>query len=359
MTPTLSSPGSRYQRELETAVRAAVAAGDALRAEFHRPGGPRVHAGNCQADGDAELAVRDILGQAFPDYGVRGEEMTTRDRTASDDEEHVWVIDPNDGTEAFGKGWRGAAVSIALLRKGVPVLGVINAYAARAGKGDLLAWAEGQPFTRNGQIVEGHRPIATVESATVMVSQDADKNPQANLKLCAPARFRAVPSIAYRLALVAAGEGIAAVSLNGPGHLDVAAGHALLRSAGYELYRMGGEPVSYAADGTGHVGNCVGGEKGFAQKLSLRDWRQVFKPSETGDSRFKLLRPDPAAICSDEGLLARAQGCMIGQMAGDNLGALVESMPASVIARMYPNGFWHLQDGGYWKIIAGQPTDDS
>ena len=42
-----------------------------------------------------------------------------------------------------------------------------------------------------------------------------------------PPRFRTIPGIAYRLALVAAGEADVAITLNAPTSWDVAGGHAL------------------------------------------------------------------------------------------------------------------------------------
>lgn len=61
----------------------------------------------------------------------------------------------------------------------------------------------------------------------------------------------------------------------------------------------------------------------------------------------------------DSGVLARAQGCLLGQLAGDALGSLVEFRRAEEILREYPDGVRDLADGGYWNTIAGQPTDDS
>ena len=57
--------------------------------------------------------------------------------------------------------------------------------------------------------------------------------------------------------------------------------------------------------------------------------------------------------------LARAQGCLIGQLAGDALGSLVEFQSPEEIRRSYPKGVRELADGGTWNTIAGQPTDDS
>ena len=55
----------------------------------------------------------------------------------------------------------------------------------------------------------------------------------------------------------------------------------------------------------------------------------------------------------------RAQGCLLGQLAGDSLGSLVEFEDASTIQRLYPNGVREFADGGVWNTLAGQPTDDS
>jgi ADP-ribosyl-[dinitrogen reductase] hydrolase len=57
--------------------------------------------------------------------------------------------------------------------------------------------------------------------------------------------------------------------------------------------------------------------------------------------------------------LARAQGCLLGQIVGDSLGSLVEFQSAASIKRLYPDGLRFLNDGGTWDTIAGQPTDDS
>lgn len=57
--------------------------------------------------------------------------------------------------------------------------------------------------------------------------------------------------------------------------------------------------------------------------------------------------------------VARAQGCLLSQLAGDALGSLVEFQSPKRIQQSYPNGVRDLEDGGTWRTIAGQPTDDS
>jgi len=66
------------------------------------------------------------------------------------------------------------------------------------------------------------------------------------------------------------------------------------------------------------------------------------------------MRPSP-----DPGILSRAQGCLLGQLAGDSLGSLVEFQSPEEILRKYPHGVRELADGGTWGTLAGQPTDDS
>ena len=60
-----------------------------------------------------------------------------------------------------------------------------------------------------------------------------------------------------------------------------------------------------------------------------------------------------------EVMLERAQGCLLGQLAGDALGSLVEFQTPEQIQQEYPDGVRELADGGTWNTIAGQPTDDS
>lgn len=67
----------------------------------------------------------------------------------------------------------------------------------------------------------------------------------------------------------------------------------------------------------------------------------------------------PAEEGGENSSSGRARGCMMGQLAGDSLGSLVEFMGPQEIRRRYPAGVRHLADGGTWGTLAGQPTDDS
>ena len=74
------------------------------------------------ADREAETVLRERIAEAYPDHGVVGEEQG-QDRPGA---EFVWVVDPIDGTKRFITGNPLFGTLIALLRVGVPILGVID-----------------------------------------------------------------------------------------------------------------------------------------------------------------------------------------------------------------------------------------
>lgn len=347
-----------YARELHVAITAARSAGVVLREAFNRPGGPIGTPGHAEADRAAEKVIWERLHGAFPNDGYLGEELPEA-RRAPDGSGRLWVVDPNDGTSAYMKGFRGAATSIALLVEGEPVLGLVYAYNYPDDHGDLIAWAKGGPVLRNDEPVTAAWPAAPGPQCVVMVSQDADKNAPANAACVAPMRFRAVPGIAYRLALVAAGEGVAGVSLNSPCVWDFAGGHALLIGAGADLFTQDGRPVVYDRDGhCNTTPNVFGGVKRFVDHIRERDWNAVRARSSV-EMPYTLCWPKSGTGALETGVHARAQGCLLGQLAGDALGSLVEFQRADSIRERYPEGVRDLGDGGAHDTIAGQPTDDS
>ncbi len=356
-----------YAAALQVAIAAAHEAGALLLAEFHRVGGPRGDRATAHADVDteAERLIRTRLLAAFP-WGYRGEE--TGYQAAPAGEDHHWIVDPNDGTAGYLDGYRGSAVSIGVVRQGVPVLGVVFSYNAPDDAGDLIAWAEGcGPVTRNGQPVTPNWPDSGIEPlAVVHGTQHADRNSQANAKCVVPGRFRGVASLAYRLALAAVGEGVAGISLcrpgagSGPVSWDIAGGHALLRGAGGVLLDTDGREIVYAADGHAATLWCFGGSQTAVKRLVKEPWASVFHAPDLPDGPFRLSTLKPGRTLTDVNLLARAHGCWLGQLVGDALGQLVEFNEPDEIRQKYPHGVTEMVDGrGTWQTLAGQPTDDS
>ena len=86
-----------------------------------------------EADRAAETVMRRMIADRFPDHGIKGEEFPDH----NPDAEHIWVLDPIDGTKSFVIGFAGWGTLIGLLHEGAPVLGLMS-----------------QPFT--GEVFVGH-----------------------------------------------------------------------------------------------------------------------------------------------------------------------------------------------------------
>ncbi|MDE0377865.1 MAG: hypothetical protein OXI20_01345 [Rhodospirillales bacterium] len=183
--------------------------------ESRYPTGPRGSGSKAAIDTEIERHLGDRLTALLPARFV-AEETPTR---PGDGAPYCWLVDPHDGTWAYLQGYRGSAVSVALLRDGVPVLGVVCAPMSPDSGRDLIAWAEGLPhLLRNGVEVTVDLPRAGLnEGAIVFLDHSRAEKPVASGAAVAPARFVNMPSIAYRLARVAAGDGVATVSLGRPG----------------------------------------------------------------------------------------------------------------------------------------------
>lgn len=75
-----------------------------------------------QTDRAVEDLMRAMIADRFPQHGILGEEG----QDVAPGADHVWVLDPIDGTAAFVAGVPVHGTLIALARGGVPVLGVID-----------------------------------------------------------------------------------------------------------------------------------------------------------------------------------------------------------------------------------------
>jgi inositol-phosphate phosphatase/L-galactose 1-phosphate phosphatase/histidinol-phosphatase len=110
------------------------------------------------ADREAEAAMRRLIEERFPEHGIIGEE---HGRTRAD-AEYVWVLDPIDGTKSFISGIPLFGTLIALVRRGRPVIGVIDQPILH----ERWIGLGGRPTTLNGAPART-RPCATLERATL------------------------------------------------------------------------------------------------------------------------------------------------------------------------------------------------
>ena len=134
-------------RALDAAVEAARAAGEIALGYFR--GGFEVTLKAdatpvTQADREAERAIVEILGRAFPEYGVLGEEFGGRGST-----DVRWIVDPIDGTKNFVRGIPLWATLIALEERGEVTVGVVH----NPARGDLYWARRGGGAWKNGERV--------------------------------------------------------------------------------------------------------------------------------------------------------------------------------------------------------------
>lgn len=101
-----------------------------------------------EVDHASEHAIIETLLNAYPDHAILAEESGhTAGKDASalvHEAEHIWVIDPLDGTTNFIHGFPQYAVSIALMQRGVVTQAVVydpnrdELYTASKGRGAFL-----------------------------------------------------------------------------------------------------------------------------------------------------------------------------------------------------------------------------
>ncbi len=288
--------------------------GRMLAAEFSRPDGPRGGEHKAPIDLEIELMLRPRLLALIAGRFIGEEAGIIEAPAGSQFADYAWAVDPQDGTKAFGEGRRGSAVSVGLLRRGAPVLGVVFAPTSPDRGRDMIAWAEGCPAVlRNDAAVTHDLTDEELAPGTiVLLNHTSGLRPMTASFRVEPAGFVPMPSIAYRLARVAVGDAVATMSLNTISTLDYAAGHALLRGAGGVLTDGAGRAVTYTSDGESEAAGCFGGAPKAVAAMLRRTWRGSTEPRR--DWRVKL--GWPRAV--ENAALDRAVGAMLGMLIGDS-----------------------------------------
>ncbi len=228
---------------LETMVRAVRAAGEAAMAA--RAAGISVRAKadsspvTC-ADEAAEAAVLAILAEAAPGIPVVAEERVAKgevpDTGAPGGDAAFFLVDALDGTKEFVNGGDDFTANVALIRGGVPVLGVVGQPAAGAiylGALGSGAWKE-QAGTRAPIAVRRPDP-----AGLVAVASKSHRTPETDDYL---ARFNVRESVSIgsslKFCLVAEGRADLYPRLGRTMEWDTAAGHAVLIAAGGAVFTL-------------------------------------------------------------------------------------------------------------------------
>ncbi len=122
----MEGSSSPFQKELEVAIAAALAAGSVVRDLYDRSAAASYEKVDGSPVTDADLAadnvIRAYLTSAFPHDALLTEEG--QDDTARLSNPRCWIVDPIDGTEQFIQRTGEFDILIALVEDGYPVVGV-------------------------------------------------------------------------------------------------------------------------------------------------------------------------------------------------------------------------------------------
>lgn len=106
-----------------------------------------------QADIESERLISSLLKAKFPEHGIYGEEGTRDDNTA----DFVWYIDPIDGTTNFTRSIPLFGISLGLVYRKEPILGVLYFPELKL----LVSGEKGKGVYANGsQIHVSERPLS-------------------------------------------------------------------------------------------------------------------------------------------------------------------------------------------------------
>jgi myo-inositol-1(or 4)-monophosphatase len=231
-----------FERELEVAEAAARAAGAIVR-EFYERGvdvGYKDAARDnpvTEADTQADACIQRAIRAAFPADGWLSEE--TRDSRERLSRPRVWIVDPLDGTKEFVQHIPELCVCIALVEDGVPVVGV----SFNPITDELFAAARGRGLTVNGSPARTS-PTSDLRQARILASRSEDKRGEWD-PFKSRMRVELTGSVAFKLALIAAGRGDGTFSLTPKHEWDVCSGAALIAEGGGRITDCDGQPLRF------------------------------------------------------------------------------------------------------------------
>ena len=217
-----------------------------------------------EVDKAAEEAIIDVLKNAYPDHAILAEESGASPNL-HDENEHVWIIDPIDGTTNFIHGFPQYCVSIALQHRGQITQAVIY----DPNRNDLFTASKGAGAYLNEKRIRVSRRDKLAESliGTGFPYSDLSRLDEYmkmfKIMTERTAGLRRPGSAALDLAYVAAGR-LDGFFEEGLKPWDMAAGSLLITEAGGLIGNFKGES-DYL-----YKGNIItGNPKIFAQMVAL------------------------------------------------------------------------------------------
>ncbi len=252
-----------YQELLETARRAAFAAGEAIMRIYASPFDVRQKEDKTpvtEADLAAERIILAILHEAHPDIPIVSEELVDAEGLPPS-APRFWVVDPLDGTREFVARNGEFAVLIGLVEEERPVLGIVHGPAVG------VTYAACGPGTatrrRNGGRPETIRARTAPPDGLVVVHSRSHENSRrlGEFLETYPVRERMKCGSALKFGVIAAGEADLYPRFGTTMEWDTAAGQAVLEAAGGRVETFAGAPLSYGKPGLKNDGFIAWGRR--------------------------------------------------------------------------------------------------
>jgi len=216
------------------------------------------------ADIEIQAWLDEQIGEVFPEDGLLGEEGLPGGPRRLD-ARHVWVLDPIDGTNNFGRGMPGFCVSIGILRDGMPFAGAVYDPVA-----DQLfaAWSGGGAWLNQRRLQLQPTPLSA-RSLFSIRSPYEEGVPDLTCRWLTRYRLRRFGSTALQLCYVALG-GLAFVHDHGASLWDIAGAAPVVLEAGGVLTAPDGGPL-FPVDPVVYAGESLAFLAGdpFAHEQSL------------------------------------------------------------------------------------------
>jgi myo-inositol-1(or 4)-monophosphatase len=223
-------------------VRAAVEAAGGIALGYFRGTHRRWEKGPGQIVTEADIAVdrhlREALHSLVPEAGWLSEESV--DDGSRLTRRRVWVVDPIDGTRSFAAGKPEFTICVALVEDGRPVLGLV----LNPATGELFRATAGGGACLGDRPIRAHDP-AGIAGARIGISS-TERHRDALAAALPGAESIAIGSLAYKLALIAAGRLDGYVSRRRAHDWDIAAAQLVMIEAGAVLTDAAGGGITYA-----------------------------------------------------------------------------------------------------------------
>lgn len=211
-----------YQLYLAFAAQLAAECGQIAAASFGQHKATRKSDGTLVTKTDEQIdrLISSRIAASYPGHAILSEEQST---VYDPRDEYTWVVDPIDGTTNFTHGMPIWGVSIALLHRGQPLIGVLDFPLLH----EHYQAALGQGATRSGVPIATSLLTEVDDEQLIMKCTRTDKL----FALRTPLKSRIMGSAAYHLCKVADGTAVAGIETT-PKVWDLAAAYLIVAEAG-------------------------------------------------------------------------------------------------------------------------------